>query len=365
MPEQWDDDGPERIDDALERARARWYEAEVRDAEADAREAEADRREFQTDARELVLDRWEREIAERAAALGLWDEIEDRRREQRRLERLAAGHTRRDQAEIRRDAAIERDIGRGRRTVADAPSAPSAPSAPDLGGGLHLPVSYGQLAAAMCGDAPLTSVLRLVLVAAVDSVEDCAAATVALATQGGHIEVAAATARWAAELDEHQAALACGPLLEAIAGERTLTADLGYDERWPALARVHEGRGRAVMAYGLRVADQDAGAMTVYSERSGRFTDRAAATAEFLAGQATVALARSFERVTYEAQAQAWQSALSSRDAIGQAKGMLMVQRSISADEAFDVLRETSQRLNQKVRDIAVHLVEYRQLPEK
>ncbi len=350
MPEQWDDDAVQ--------GRAGWREVEMRDAEADAREAEADRREFRIDARELVLDRWEREIAERAAALGLWDEIEDRRREQRRLDRLADGYTRRDQAEIRRGAAIERDIGRSRRTAGDAPSAP-------VPGGLHLPASFGQLAAAMCGDAPLTSVLRLVLVAAVDSVDDCAAATVALATQGGRIEVAATTARWAAELDEHQAVLACGPLLEAIAGERALTADLAFDERWPALARVHEAQGRAVMAFGLRVANQEAGAMTVYSERSGRFSDRAAATAEFLAGQATVALARSFERVTYEAQAQAWQSALASRDAIGQAKGTLMEQRSISADEAFDVLRETSQRLNQKVRDIAVHLVEHRQLPRE
>lgn len=359
MPDQWDDDGPGSIDDDVAQASARWHQADVRDAEADAREAEADRREFHIDARELVLDRWEHEISDRAAALGLWDEIEDRRREQRRLERVADGYSRRDQAEIRRGAAIERDIGRSRRTAGDTPSAPVP------GGGLHLPASFGQLAAAMSGDAPLTSVLRLVLVAAVDSVGDCAAATVALATQGGRIEVAATTARWAAELDEHQAVLACGPLLEAIAGERALTADLADDERWPALARLHEARGRAVMAFGLRVANQEAGAMTVYSERSGRFSDRDAATAEFLAGHATVALARSFERVTYEAQAQAWQSALSSRDAIGQAKGMLMEQRSISADEAFDVLRETSQRLNRKVRDIAVHLVEHRRLPEE
>lgn len=357
MPEQWDDDGPGPIEDLAHR-RAQRHDADARDAEADAREAEADRREFQIDARELVLDRWEREIAERAAALGLWDELEDRRREQRRLERLADGYSRRDQAEVRRGAAIERDIGRSRRIGADTPSPL------DPGGGLHLPASFRQLVTAMHGDAPLTSVLRLVLVAAVDSVEDCAAATVALATQGGRIEVAATTARWAADLDEHQAVLACGPLVEAIASGRAVTADLAYDERWPALARVQEARGRAAMAFSLRVANQEAGAMTVYSERSGRFSDQAAATGEFLAGQATVALARSFERVTYEAQAQAWQSALASRDAIGQAKGMLMEQRSISADEAFDVLRETSQRLNQKVRDIAVHLVEHRRLPE-
>ena len=39
-----------------------------------------------------------------------------------------------------------------------------------------------------------------------------------------------------------------------------------------------------------------------------------------------------------------------SRDAIGQAKGMLMEQRSISGKQVFDLLREALQRLNLKVR---------------
>jgi len=41
-----------------------------------------------------------------------------------------------------------------------------------------------------------------------------------------------------------------------------------------------------------------------------------------------------------------------------------MEQRSIDADEAFHLLRVTSQRRNVKLRDIAEHVVTERQLPE-
>ncbi|GAA4900708.1 GAF domain-containing protein [Actinomycetospora succinea] len=53
--------------------------------------------------------------------------------------------------------------------------------------------------------------------------------------------------------------------------------------------------------------------------------------------------------------------ALRSRDVIGQAKGVLMERRGLTADEAFDVLRRTSQDLNVKLRDVAVTLVTRRE----
>lgn len=52
--------------------------------------------------------------------------------------------------------------------------------------------------------------------------------------------------------------------------------------------------------------------------------------------------------------------ALESRDVIGQAKGILMASQGISADEAFNILRRASQRLNVKLRDVAAQVVEGR-----
>ena len=47
---------------------------------------------------------------------------------------------------------------------------------------------------------------------------------------------------------------------------------------------------------------------------------------------------------------------MASRDVIGQAKGILMARQHISADEAFDMLRRGSQRLNIKLRDLAAQV---------
>lgn len=56
--------------------------------------------------------------------------------------------------------------------------------------------------------------------------------------------------------------------------------------------------------------------------------------------------------------------ALKSSRTIGAAIGILMTSREISADEAFAVLRQTSQDTNRKVREIAAEIVEAADPPE-
>jgi AmiR/NasT family two-component response regulator len=55
--------------------------------------------------------------------------------------------------------------------------------------------------------------------------------------------------------------------------------------------------------------------------------------------------------------------AMRSRAVIEQAKGVLMVQHKVTADGAFDLLREASQRLNAKLRIVAQHVVDTGELP--
>jgi AmiR/NasT family two-component response regulator len=66
----------------------------------------------------------------------------------------------------------------------------------------------------------------------------------------------------------------------------------------------------------------------------------------------------SLASMTAEANTRALQlaDAVSSRDVIGQAKGILMERERLTAGQAFDVLRAASQRLNRKLRDVAEHL---------
>jgi len=57
------------------------------------------------------------------------------------------------------------------------------------------------------------------------------------------------------------------------------------------------------------------------------------------------------------------QEALVSRDVIGQAKGILMERLHMTPDQAFEELRMASQRLNVKLRDLAVRVAETGQWP--
>nr|WP_233223337.1 ANTAR domain-containing protein [Amycolatopsis sp. CA-128772] len=50
-----------------------------------------------------------------------------------------------------------------------------------------------------------------------------------------------------------------------------------------------------------------------------------------------------------ELQATHLRKAIDGRDVIGRAKGIIMVRRGASADEAFDILRRASQDLNVKL----------------
>src|SRR5205085_8030683 len=58
--------------------------------------------------------------------------------------------------------------------------------------------------------------------------------------------------------------------------------------------------------------------------------------------------------------AQNMAEAMRTRATIEQAKGILMADKQVSADDAFDLLRRASQRSNTKLRDVALRIVEER-----
>ena len=79
-----------------------------------------------------------------------------------------------------------------------------------------------------------------------------------------------------------------------------------------------------------------------------------------LAAHASTALAATMAATSAELESAQLRQALQSRDVIGQAKGILMERRKITADEAFDVLRSASQTLNVKLAQVAQTLVDHR-----
>ena len=64
------------------------------------------------------------------------------------------------------------------------------------------------------------------------------------------------------------------------------------------------------------------------------------------------------ERSTLQNLGRDLQQALLSRDVIGQAKGILMERLKVTPEDAFDLLRRSSQQLNTKLREVARGLTE-------
>lgn len=85
-------------------------------------------------------------------------------------------------------------------------------------------------------------------------------------------------------------------------------------------------------------------------------TDRA--QGQLFATLASLALDSAEQRDAREHQALQLTEALKTREVIGQAQGILMERERITADQAFDVLRRASQRMNVKPRVVASTLVE-------
>jgi GAF domain-containing protein len=152
-----------------------------------------------------------------------------------------------------------------------------------------------------------------------------------------------------------------GPAVTAVAEGRTVVADdIAADPRWAAGGpRVAVESGfRAVVAVPLGSGGQVLGALTVYASTPGSFDRGAVAGAELLAApaEARVANVRAYRASLHVAEE--LRHGLVSRAVIDQAKGILMVQHGLTADQAFAVLTRFSQQENRKLREVAADLVD-------
>lgn len=120
--------------------------------------------------------------------------------------------------------------------------------------------------------------------------------------------------------------------------------------RWPEFAaRAHALGARSMLAIQLYVTDEDLGALNLHSTRLDAFTDESEQVGLLFAAHAAVAMIGAQQQ-------EQLQTAISSRDLIGQAKGILMERYKIGAQEAFQLLVLASQTTNIKLLDVAEYL---------
>jgi transcriptional regulator with GAF, ATPase, and Fis domain len=148
------------------------------------------------------------------------------------------------------------------------------------------------------------------------------------------------------ELDE-------GPCLDAIAEHAVFrTGDLTNEERWPNFARrAHEEAGiTSILSFRLFTERETIGALNLYATASDAFDETDVALGSVFATHASVALSAAQREAQLERKA-------ASRDLIGEAKGILMARSDVGEDEAFELLRRASQRLNLKLARVAERIV--------
>ena len=158
-------------------------------------------------------------------------------------------------------------------------------------------------------------------------------------------------------IDSLQYTIGNGPCVRAMRGDAPLvdTPDLEHDERFREFGEQAVAEGcRAVLAHRLYVDSQTLGSLNLYASRANAFTDDDRKRSVMFASVASLAV----NAVRLEIDGEGLREAVRSRDAIGQAKGILMERRNLTADEAFAHLREQSQHRNVKLRELAQQLVD-------
>jgi GAF domain-containing protein len=206
----------------------------------------------------------------------------------------------------------------------------------------------------------LDGTLRSITELALELVRGADHAGISLA-EGGPIETKGSTDTIAGTVDAIQHKLGEGPCLESIEQDDMFRVDnLHEDDRWPRFAAevVAQTPVRSILAVVLDLGRTSIGALNLYADKAAAFEDDDQAVAAIFAAQAAVTLAATKQRVSDEERIENLRQALSTRDVIGQAKGILMARENCTDEMAFGMLSAASQRLNVKLREIAQLVVD-------
>lgn len=140
-----------------------------------------------------------------------------------------------------------------------------------------------------------------------------------------------------------------GPCLDALVEHEVfVTAALSQEERWPSFSRrAFEASGvESIMSFRLYSDGETLGVINLFSKQQDAFHDNDIHLGSIFAAHAAVAFSAMQKQEQFD-------EALESRDVIGKAKGILMARSGVSEEEAFEMLRSASQRMNRKLREVA------------
>ncbi|BBZ30276.1 hypothetical protein MMAD_45710 [Mycolicibacterium madagascariense] len=198
-------------------------------------------------------------------------------------------------------------------------------------------------------------VLADVTSAAMELIPGVDVAGVLLIGRAGSFETLAPTNDLMFKLDQLQMRCGEGPCLEAALDEIVVrTDDFRNEPRFPTYApEVVELGVLSALSFKLYTADRTAGALNLFGFQPKLWDAEAETVGTVLAAHAAAAILASRE-------GDQLQSALTTRDRIGQAKGIIMERFKIDDVRAFAMLRQLSQDTNTKLIDVAQRVIDTR-----
>ncbi|PFG65556.1 GAF and ANTAR domain-containing protein [Enemella evansiae] len=228
--------------------------------------------------------------------------------------------------------------------------------------GLAIDTSVGSLIDELTAGQPsLDEVLNRVVDYAVRLLDRVEGASITIFGEDMKPFTMVASDDWVHAVDRVQYSTQQGPCIEvaATSAPTSGSADLAVSDHWPVFGpRAAQLGVGAILAAGLSAhpdpakADSPPGALNLYSRESFAFEARDRDQAVLIAAIAGMAVRLTQARIT----AERLREALSSRDVIGQAKGILMERHGLTEERAFAMLRSTSNQLNVKLRVVAAGL---------
>lgn len=220
------------------------------------------------------------------------------------------------------------------------------------------------MASVVMGDETLDAVLQLVVSLADSTIIGLMGSSVSiLRTQT--FETMGASSELVRQLDALQYQTEAGPCVEAIrTGSRQRVDIDGAERRWAVFgAQARRAGIGAVLSQPLGGQDRTIGALNLYAADDSVFDGSGGATAELFARHASAVVANAAAFAASETINRNLMQALESRQLIGQAIGILMVEQRCDGEEAFDILRRASQRSHRKLREVAAQTVRAHEPP--
>lgn len=215
-----------------------------------------------------------------------------------------------------------------------------------------------EAARAMSGTRHPADTLERIAAMAVDLIDSCDVAGVCVLRPGRN-DTCAHTHASVQVMDDLQHDLAEGPGMDGPSTADVVSVgDLTRDAPWPRWANEVVGRTgvRAYLGFRLFVEDDSIGMLNLYAYEPHAFDHEDQLDGLVAAAHASVALSATVRHDQMH-------TALTSRQLIGEATGILRERFALTSDQAFAVLKRLSSQQNIKLFAVAQHVVDTGTLP--